>query len=287
MSTNVQVLLAGKVELARTVDAHITVEAEYGSTTIEGSRYTAAHHGDNWRNPAPCMDVDLNDKAEQNDVILVSHLDLDTLGGIARAIGHPAVYPQDFWQLAEFVDLNGPHKLPQSGAQDADIAALYAYWAWAQDNRGPLRDTGRVHDVSGEVIEHLRAIEAILRGDKEVLAAGEEFRQAGERLNEESFVQVHDSGVIVRVGPTFVNHLYTTPQGEVCEAVLAFNTKTGSITLSFAEKIDTRNACNILQEALGPDAGGHAGIAGSPRGHRMRLSDLAKVLAAIPTGQSV
>jgi hypothetical protein len=280
MSTQVQVLLAINVDLASTVNAQITIEAEYGSTTINGSRYTAAHHGANCENPAPCLDAGLDDIAEDGDTVLVSHLDLDTIGGIARAIGHPIADHQGFWKLSAYVDVNGPHKLGQSGAEQEDVDRLYAYWAWAQSNRGPRRENDQIHDVTSEVATHLNVIHEILRGDAGLLKAGQEFKEAGERLNEESFVEVH-AGTIVRVGPAFVNHIYTTPQGEVCKAVVSFNTKTGSITLSFADKEDGRNAAKIMQEAFGPDAGGHAGIAGSPRGTRMKLADLATLLALL------
>lgn len=268
-----KVILAPTADLANSVEnPAVTVEAEYGDITVRGWRYTAAHHGRNSANPCPCVDTDIP-AVDQGETILVSHVDLDTLGGVARAMGWCLGLRRSFWELAAFVDINGPHKLTQSGADEADIAALYAYWAWSQDNRGPRRENDKVHDVTLEVRLHLDAVEKILAGHTELLAAGEEFRKAGEALNEESFVE-RCGGVIVRVSPAFTNHLYTTPSGEVCEAVVAFNTKSGSITLSFAEADDPRNACEIMQAVFGPEAGGHKGIAGSPRGARQGLGPL-------------
>lgn len=272
----VQVILAPTAELALTVDTPaVTVEAEYGDITVKGSRYTAAHHGRNAANPCPCVDT-LIPVCKPGENILISHIDLDTLGGVARAMGWRLKLRHPFWRLAAFVDINGPHKLAQSGASEEDLAALYAYWAWSQSNRGPRRENDQTHDVTDEVKNHLDAVERILAGDEELLAAGEAFKLAGEALNEESFVEV-SGGVIVRVSPAFTNHLYTTPSGEVCEAVVAFNTKSGSITLSFAEKDDERNACEIMQEIFGPKAGGHKGIAGSPRGYRLGVGPLEDV----------
>jgi hypothetical protein len=70
----------------------------------------------------------------------------------------------------------------------------------------------------------------------------------------------------------------------VCEAVIAFNTKSGSITLSFAEETDPRNACELMQAVFGPEAGGHKGIAGSPRGVRQTLAAIPPIVAAlVPT----
>jgi len=276
-----KIILAPTAELAKTVDApHVTVEAEYGDITIKGSRYTAAHHGSNAANPCPCVDTDIPTVAD-GETILVSHIDLDTLGGVYRAMGRVVLsHDEGFWNLAAFVDTNGPHKLAQSGASEEDLAALYAYWAWSQNNRGPRRENDRVHDVTEEVENHLDAIIEILRGDAALLAAGQAFKEAGEALNEESFVELQGS-TIVRVSPAFVNHLYTTPYGEVTDAVVAFNTKNGSITLSFAEKDDPRNACEIMQLVCGPEAGGHKGIAGSPRGVRQTLNSLRAVRAVV------
>ncbi len=295
-----KVILAPTAELAKKVqNVAVSVEAEYGDVTVKGSRYTAAHHGKNADNPCPCVDMEIPALQPGEGDILVSHIDLDTLGGVAMAAAawewvccpYRIFSKQEFWQLAAFVDINGPHKLAQAGASEEDIAALYAYWAWSQANRGPRRESDKVHDVTEEVIEHLTVIGLILQKDldeqkhAELLAAGETFRQAGEKLNEESFVEAKD-GVIVRVGPAFSNHLYTTPQGEVCEAVLAFNTKSGGITLSFAEKDDPRDACKIMQDAFGPEAGGHKGIAGSPRGVRQTLSKLDDAVRALENSGS-
>ena len=283
MSIHAQVLLAGSLEAAKSVCAMLTVEAEYGSTTVQGLRYTAAHHGENYRNPAPCVDQSIP-VLKDGDVVLISHIDLDTIGGIARAIEHPVMDRHEFWELAAYVDINGPHKLSQANAKSEYVRALHAYWAWSQSNRGQRFEHDKVHDVTSEVVEHLRVVDEILKGDVELLLQGDNFRIDGERLNEDSFVQLHNAGVIVRFAPSFVNHLYVTPDGQVGDTVVSFNTKTGAITLSFADKDDPRNACQIMQEVLGPAAGGHKGIAGSPRGQRMRLSDLAAVLPAIPMG---
>jgi hypothetical protein len=75
------------------------VEAEYGSVVIEGTVYTAAHHqpsgpyvGDHvvpGGRPAPCNDTAIPPVAwdvEGGPVALVSHLDLDTVGGLLRAV---------------------------------------------------------------------------------------------------------------------------------------------------------------------------------------------------------
>lgn len=282
----VTILLAPSLELAQTVSPLISVEAEYGDTVVQGALYTAAHHGSRAANPCPCVDASI--PAIGAGRILVSHIDLDTVGGVGRAIGHPACGGRHgmFWRLAAFVDTAGPHRLAEVRQWDAGPSLLverqlHAYWAWAQANRGPRRDPGVVHDVTAEVKRHLALLLDIFgeREDGSLLQAGDEFKAAGERLNAESFLAISSDGVIRRRSDAFVNHLYTAPSGEVGNAVIAFNTQTKAMTLSFAEKGDPRNACEIMQAAFGPEAGGHKGIAGSPRG--VEVENPSKAMAAI------
>lgn len=291
-----RIILAPTASLAATVEGvAVSVEAEYGDITIQGSRYTAAHHGLNSENPCPCVDEGIP-RVEEGEIILISHIDLDTLGGVYRA-AEPFMkdivlhHEASFWRLVEFVDVRGPHKLALFGASERDIAALYAYWAWSAANRWPRRENDKVHDVTDEVLMSLRALSDILHGDEELLDAGQAFMKAGGALNAESFVELKGY-TIIRVSPVFVSHMYTTPKGVVCDAVVAFNTETGGITLSFAEKEDPRNACEIMQAVFGLEAGGHRGIAGSPRGSRYglgmahRVAEMANVEAGL-TGASL
>ena len=54
------------------------------------------------------------------------------------------------------------------------------------------------------------------------------------------------------------------------------NPTVGSITLSFEDGGEKFNAAVIMREFFGPEAGGHAGIAGSPRGVVYNMDDLLK-----------
>ena len=94
----------------------VTVEAEYGSVVVEGTELTLAHHGDRSGNPAPC----LHEGKVDCDAIGLSHVDLDAMGGVLAVCGRKPVAPS-FWELAAFVDVNGPHKLPESGASEEDL----------------------------------------------------------------------------------------------------------------------------------------------------------------------
>ena len=275
---NVKVLLAPNLPLAVELTPDITVEAEYGSTVVWGRHYTAAHHQPSGpfmgrhlaggTAPSPCNDTRI--PLLETGVILVSHLDLDTVGGVLRALPHARMLFQptfqSFWDLAEAVDTMGAHKLGAIGASTEDVERLYAWWAWFQAQ--PRASLDEVTDVTDRVLEAGLVILAILHGDEDLLKAGKKFLAATDKLNADTFVGM-EGQVVFRVTPKpFVNHLYVNPYDHIARAVVSFNKETRAITLSFAdpEKVSARD---IVQGLWGPEAGGHAGIAGSPRGWEM------------------
>ena len=292
---NCKIILAPTATTARSASADITIEAEYGSYVWEGSLFTAAHHqatgpyqgrhqgGDQ---PSPCNNEGIP-VLSKGGVIGVSHFDLDTLGGVLRAIGAQNFFSgqESFWALAEFIDVTGPHRLSESGASEEDLERLYAFWAWSSKNRIPRMT--EVTDVTPFFAAAAEVLLLALTGDEEVLASGEAFKEAGAKLNRESFLSVSDD-VVIRVSPGFTNHLYALPEGEevfstgetVVRSVLAFNTRTGSITLSFSEEFGL-SACDVVQAEFGPEAGGHRGIAGSPRGERCSLGQLNRLALVV------
>lgn len=257
-----------------TFNVTATVEAEYGAELVSGSALTFAHHGPRAGQPCPCSYG--NDVATAKiEAVGVSHVDLDTLGGVLAIQGRKPESPS-FWELAEFVDLNGAHKLSVSGANAADLASLHAWWAWSEKNRLFAPRDGSVADAGAWIDAAAEAITAILAGDETLLAAGEAHRKAGEALNAASFRKVFGN-VIYRVSDAFTNHLYADPTGKPHAAVVTYSPKSGSITLSYADATARDNACKLLQEQFGALAGGHKGIAGSPRGKRMGSRNAVKV----------
>lgn len=249
-----------------------TVEAEFGDDVVEGSELTLAHHGPRSANPAPCLAENFGDRLAI-DVVGLSHVDLDTLGGILAITNSKPEGHDSFWALAAFSDVNGPHRLAEANPSSEDLARLYAFWAWSSQHRCFAPRDGSVADVTDFVEQAVDVIFAILDDDEELIDAGREFRAAEETLNRDSFVSTTQN-VIARVGPQFCNHLYTDPDGNIRDAVVHFNTRTGGITISFANAPSGCSARGIVQGLWGPEAGGHVGIAGSPRDRRMNLHDL-------------
>jgi hypothetical protein len=272
----------------------LTVEAEYGSTVIEGRVYTAAHHQKSGPYSelggavSPCVDRRIP-RLPAGSVVLVSHLDLDTLGGVARAMGLWDVAPEAFWALAARIDTWGPHRLREAvaavgttedrpAATEREVEVLHAYWAWAR--RLPLFPRDEVSDVTAEILEGLDVLRRAYGGDEDLLEAGREFRRAGEDLNTASFVSV-TGGVILRRSAQFVNHLYATPAGVVHRAVVAKNDTTGAITVSLEKPIQGFSCADFARDLWGPEAGGHAGIAGSPRGQEMPWEEAVRAAAKL------
>lgn len=251
-----------------------TVEAEYGEKTVMGSVATLAHHGANAGQPCPCS---YKNGFVQGiiEAVGLSHIDLDSLGGCAAVLGTKPE-ASDFWELAEFVDLNGPHKIGFAGATPENIARIHAWWAWSKQNRFTLPQSGEVADATEYVTSAIEVITKILQGDQNLLAEGEVFRKNEQQLNIDSFVE-EKGGVILRVsrGNEFCNSLYTTPDGVLTKAVIVFKTATGGCTLSFADpSLQHFSAITHVQTVWGKDAGGHAGIAGNPRGTRATMTQV-------------
>lgn len=281
-----RILLAPTADLAReTLEqgfVSLTVEAEYGSFVAEGQVYTAAHHQPSGQYagrhlpggvmPSPCNDKNIPWLGE-GGTILISHLDLDTVGGCLRAapefrdLFDP--WHQGFWDLAEFVDVNGIHKIGLSGASQTLQNMLYAYRAASEIFRYPK-------DSVSDATESIRRLGEILRGvlnkDQSLMRRGEELRNAEYDLNNRTYGS-RNGEVISRttMGP-FCNHLYVDPAGRPAKAIVAWNYTNGSITLSLADPIPGVSCCEIVQALWGKEAGGHAGIAGSPRGQVMGLA---------------
>ena len=106
------------------------------------------------------------------------------------------------------------------------------------------------------------------------------WRQNQDELNRESFISKHGY-VIVRVSSHFVNAMYRTPDNCLCSAVVTFNPFSGTVTMSLESPVEDVSCRDIVQDLWGDEAGGHTGIAGSPRGRRMFFQDFYKAVEAL------
>lgn len=254
----------------------VTVEAEYGERCVEGSQITMAHHGPRSNNPPPCVGgtLDLYLDSDVESIVGLSHVDLDTLGGIMRFYA-PSMYksaPDGFWDVAGHVDLNGAHRLFDVNPSRKVVDSLYAFWAYSSKNRVQVPRDGSAIDITESINEYIKIIADIFDGNEELMLEGVRFHSDSMQLAMDSF-EVKTARYLVRKSSQFVNHLYRDLD-YIYPAVIGYNTNTKAITLSFESPIEGVSAAEIMQSAFGPDAGGHAGIAGSPRGVRYGFDDV-------------
>lgn len=248
----------------------LTVEAEYGGFVLEGSKYTAAHHqpvGSPYvgrhvtpmGRPAPCNDPEIP-KLNDDEVALISHVDLDTIGGLMRA-SNRFEENQEFWDFAEFIDTNGIHKADQDHPHWVIFNGIQA---WFEEHH-PEIDTSRNNDVTDFCY---RAFDFI----KDALTDGHLAKRMGyaqvylqQKLDGYSFVEERACGLIVRrTKGERVNHLYRD-----AIAVISYNEAKKNITISTSDPIENFSCRRLVQEWWGDRAGGHDQIAGSARGEIM------------------
>lgn len=150
---NMHVILAPTYDLAKQyaqehrVDA--TVEAEYGERVVEGEALTLAHHGPRANNPAPCNDPKAV-KLPDDSIVMISHLDLDTLGGILALQGRKPE-GQEFWDAAEYVDVNGPHHIYEFSGRIKDKLNAYYGFEFKMRNAEARLDREHVTEVTDSV----------------------------------------------------------------------------------------------------------------------------------------
>ena len=255
-----KIILASKYEEAINVPHDATVEAEYGDRVIEGEKYTLAHHSGKYRGgPAPCV---FPNQQGFDGVTLISHIDLDTIGGCLALYGKK---PEDeaFWTGAGFIDVKGPHHIRELDA--AVQAKLQAYSAYSNSLERVKYETP--HDVTENILAAGKVIAGIIAGDAYLLRKGEEWRAASEAAVEAKLV--YESGYVrafVTDGVFCSAAYYSKKQGKVIPAVVVHNQNYNSITVSFEDGGIRFDASAIVKKMWGDMAGGHAGIAGSPRG---------------------
>ena len=272
-----QILLAPTYDIAKTINAEATVEAEYGDECLEGTMATLAHHGPRSNNPAPCNTPDVP-VLPPFATVVVSHIDLDTLGGIYALQGRK---PEDdrFWEAAEKIDVEGAHHIHEL---DQDIQdKLNAYYAY-NDGQPRQRYTEAI-DVTKQIDDTYKIVNAIIdindpEHDK-LIAAGKEWAQTREKEVEDQLVYENKDVRVFDTNGIFCAASYFSPnQNTICPATVTYNEKFKSITLAFEDGGKQLNAREIVQELWGPEAGGREGIAGSPRNVEMTKDDLAKLV---------
>ena len=279
---NVRIILVPKYltkeELAeRGIVPTASVEAEYGENVIKGEQVTLAHHTKEYaNNPAPCNTPNVP-VLEDGSTIVISHVDLDTLGGIAALLGMKKD-DSEFWRAAEFLDLNGVHHLHE--VPETVQEQYLAYTAWSEQHRGTriMEPT----DVTESVMERVEVLDKVIDRDPEMIEAGKKWNEEIEEAIEKCLVFENDNiRVFNSESGVFCNAAYYSPnKKKIIPATVSLNGKFKSVTMALADggkefqRLGMPTSKEIVQELWGMEAGGHPGIAGSPRGKEMTKEDL-------------
>jgi hypothetical protein len=254
-----------------------TVEAEYGDITILGSVITLAHHGKHSNNLCPCLYMIDHPNVKFNlDAIGISHFDLDTLGGILYLL-QINIMSSKFWRLAADIDIKGIHNV-----DTGELTELFdAFYAFSSVNRiYPPRD-GSIQEIDIEVEKYIEFFQLLndceiseRNSDKhnQILENGQKWRKELETLKSESFLRSTRNsktgiGMILRSSPKFVNNLYD----DLHQIIVGYNPATKRITLSKADESIPLDCDKIMKNYFGDEAGGHSGIAGTPRDKEVYL----------------
>lgn len=281
--------IAVKQKDALEAEGHVVAcsEAEYGELEVTGSRdgLSLAHHGPREANPAPCLAENL-DQQDVPTAFLVSHIDLDAVGGILALHG---IKPKNdkFWEAAAFIDVNGIHHIHELDQSEQD--KLNAVYAWnAQQDRLNTRGVTEPIDVTAQVNAWKKALDIILDPREPehdaMIEAGREWEQNASKAVEEKLVFENENIRAFITDGVFCSASYYSPnRQEVVPATIVYNKKFDSITVAFEDGGKAYSAKEIVQALWGPEAGGHGGIAGSPRGQTMTEEQFIQAVSAVNT----
>lgn len=299
-----KIYIANNVEALSSINPDATVEAEYGLNCVNGSILTIAHHGPRSERPCPCSLP--NFPVMGIGCIGISHVDLDTIGGLMAIMGtKPMEYDwvRDFWRVAAEIDVRGIHHISDMDlgiCPDMVINSLNAFYAFSEVNRISAPRDGSVEEVNLD--KFFQVITDLLTYDKcrggiddhehevwcscpdyegfgwdssvrlALIEKGKLWERAKDRLEEESYIGTVGADILVRASEQFTAHLYSH-NNRLHKAVVSFSLRTNSITVSVCDPIPGFHAGEFCQRICGEGAGGHAGIGGSPRGKQLTMLD--------------
>lgn len=257
------------------VDA--TVEAEYGSEIIEGDLITLAHHIEKYRHfHAPC--VQEVEKIDDDSNIVISHIDLDTLGGIAALMGIKKEN-KEFWEACEFIDLNGPHHLNE--VKEDIRNKIIAYNSYAAINH--MNKLNEITDVTDIILDRINIIDRILDNDIDLINDGLSFYNKEQDQIENCLLVENDNiRVFYSKNGLFCNANYYSPKKEkIIPYIVTYNGFYDSLSFSSENGGSDISCREVMQSLFGKEAGGHTGIAGSPRNHKMNFDDYKKLIGVV------
>lgn len=276
---NIKIIMAPSLEKALEIKQRLngplaTIECEYGNVVVEGA-VTLAHHVEGW-NAAPALaSSNIIEEAGvepvDGDYILVSHIDLDTIMGIMN-IANDMPFSEEVKKGINFVDCNGQHNLFKEEVSEEARRVILAYIGYAARNRCPQQEdiTEYVRTLIQEFYnqDNYEAGLALVEGRKK---AASEYLAAA--VGNVVLLDQPESSNIFGLNSEYII------DGVEYDYVIVFNQKFGSITVSSKAGVKgEKNMATIMKAVFGEEAGGHKGIAGTPRGKYYTLEDATNLL---------
>ncbi len=275
----IKILMAPSIEKAREIKERFngplaTVECEYGDVVVEGA-VTLAHHASGWDSaPALASDNILEESGVEvvdGDYIMVSHVDLDTVFGVMN-IANNMPFSEEVKKGVNYVDCNGQHNLFKEEVSEEARRVILAYIGYASRNRCPQQED--ITEYVRELIQNFftqdnyEAGLALVEGRSKAAA---EYLTAA--VGNVALLDQPESSNIFGLNSEYIIG------GVEYDHVIVFNRKFGSITMSSKSGAKgEKNMATIMKAVFGEEAGGHKGIAGTPRGVRYSLEDATNLL---------
>lgn len=252
-----------------------TIECEYGSTVIEGA-VTLAHHVEGWTKAPSLQSSNILLEAgielvEEMDYIMISHIDLDTICGI-MAVAEDYDIPEDIKKGINHVDCNGQHHIFDTEVSENAKRYILSYIGYALKNKAPQQE-----DVTEYVIELIQNFNT-----EENYEVGKAFVE-GRRAEAEASLSVA-IGKVALIDQAADSEAFGLNSEYILEGIeydyiIVFNRKFGNITVSSRlGNSGDKNMSDIMKAVFGEMAGGHKGIAGTPRGKSYTLEDASNLL---------
>ncbi|MCP4394354.1 MAG: hypothetical protein GY804_08855 [Alphaproteobacteria bacterium] len=225
----------------------VTIGAEYGDVLVQGSELTIAHQGDRSWSTCSCMYP--NNPKLSIDAIGISHLNIDTLGGILAVLGMKPE-TRSFWKAVAYVDRCGLHGLDVYLIKNfiSDTVGLFIYSFMAYDDhhsRYAIPNKKEAIDINGTVNMFADALDRILGIRRDMIEAGEIWlRKRKERLRDTLVYRDSQTGVVLRRGIGDLTELYE--DGD--RVVVCYNEDRFAVTISCID--GTLDCRKFIQQLL-------------------------------------
>ena len=249
-----------------------TVKVKSMGKTMQGTEITL---GSTERGTVPpaCRAVV---KSLEKGTILISSLDLDTIGGVLAITGDK---PKDteFWKAIAYLDINGTHNLYKLSQDVQDKVNVLLAWQAFQ----PHMKYDKPTNVTSIIAQGANILKATLdeRHPKHdaVIQKGKEWAKINTQAIESQLVdETPTLRTFITNGIPCANAFYSPTQNQVVSATLTLDKETNRITIATLDGNSTFSARDIAKQLWGSRVDGDEILAMSPCNEEMTEEDLEK-----------